>query len=158
MFNVSINILTYIMFLLLPYYYLKSGKIQPVDFIIIIIFGLLVLSRNTISSALRRSSSIYCLLMILFIYSILIYLLNYLFNNQNVSLQLMIQTVYYMLLSFMYLSLLNYYYLNYSKQKFYEKILRLLLISTMIPLVILLIKHNVGYNRAALSFNNLNIF
>ncbi len=156
MFNMAINSLTYIMFLLLPYYYLQSGSIQPVDFVIFFLFSLLVLSKNTISYSIRGVSVIYFWLMMLFIYSILIFILSYIVDHQSETLQLMAQTIYYMLLSFMYLSLLYYFYNSCSKQKFYEKMIKFLMISTIVPLIFLLIKQKIGLSRAELSFNNPN--
>ncbi len=152
----AINSLTYIMFLLLPYYYLQSGSIQPVDFVIFFLFSLLVLSKNTISYSIRGVSVIYFWLMMLFIYSILIFILSYIVDHQSETLQLMAQTIYYMLLSFMYLSLLYYFYNSCSKQKFYEKMIKFLMISTIVPLIFLLIKQKIGLSRAELSFNNPN--
>lgn len=148
--------LGYLMFLLLPWYYLKSGNIQPVDIVIITLLCMLLLSRQIYQFNLMKTSSITLTLTVMIIYFFFSLTVNYILLNNSETLILISENFYIILICMSYLSFMFYLYRKYEKQQFYEKILRLLLSGTIIPLAFILFAHHTTMARGCLSFNNPN--
>ena len=152
----STQFLTCLIFLLFPIYYLHSGNIQPIDIAIVSLFFLFALSRNIIGYNIIRLSSTFYVLMILCIYSILALTANYLFIGNNQTAPLILQNIYFPIITIASISLLCYFYKHSTKQEFYEKILWFLFLATVIPLLYMIIQNNIYLKRGCLSFNNPN--
>lgn len=150
------NILTYCLFFWVPYYHFKSGNLQPVDIIILLLFFVLLSMRKMKIFTIIKLSKIYNLTALLSLYSIFVLMINYVINGQSESLTLILQTVYAMLMLAVYLSILYALYTDLSKQKFYNKMIYCLLISTLMPAIFIIAKSNVDPGRMSLSFNNPN--
>lgn len=151
-----IHLFSYLIFLLLPWYYLKSGNVQPVDIIILILLCLFVFSKQIYQLRLLKISSISFTLLIFLVYLLASFTIRYLFTNDSDTFVLIAQNFYIMVMTMTYLFLICYFYLNYEKPEFYRKILQFLLLTIIIPFSLILFSHQTTVMRGYLSFNNPN--
>lgn len=148
--------LTYIIFLLMPWYQFNFFNTQPVDIIIVITFLVLALSRQLIGGAYIKISIIYFALVALSIYTLITFILNYLVFARTETIYLICLTIYIFIILITFISLINYLYMNNSKQEFYEKILQCLMLGTIVPIIFMLFNINNQSYRQLLSFHNPN--
>ncbi len=152
----SILYLVYLTFFLLPWYYLRSGSAQPVDVAVIMLFAVLFFVRQLIFTPLLKLSGIYIFLLSLLIYTMLCFMLNYILFGQIETLQLLLQTIYFILMINVIVSAFINIYLNHTKQDFYKIVLNCLLLSTVIPVMFYFVSQHNDLNRTVLSFINPN--
>ncbi len=150
------NILTYCLFLWIPYYHFKSGNLQPVDIIILLLFFVLFSARKIKINTIIKLSKIYNMIVLLSLYSIFVLVLNYVIYGQEESLMLILETIYAMVMLVVYLSIFYSLYTDLPKQKFYNQMLYNLVISTLMPMFFIITKNHADSSRMSLSFNNPN--
>lgn len=148
--------LTYLIFLMLPWYHFNFFNTQPVDIVIIFTFLVLVISRQVIGGAFLKVSIIYFALVALSVYTLITFMLNYLVFTRTETIYLICLAVYIFIILITFISLINYLYMNNSKQEFYDKILQCLMIGTIVPIVFMLFDANNQSYRQLLSFYNPN--
>lgn len=143
-----------LLFLLMPWYYMSSGLPQPVDLVVIMLFSIFILIKLPHFKVIYKAT-IFKLIVYLTIYSIIVFLLNFIVSSMRITLNLIEQNIYYLvLLTLFLLMFLRLQYL-YGREKSYRLILWFIFLSCLFPLVTWL-KHPAQMTRISLTFNNPN--
>lgn len=142
-------------FFLLPWYYTDSGLPQPVDVPILLLAFVFFILRLPKLPYYFHHSQVFKVFLIFSLYVTSILLINFIVDNQEITLFLTLQNLYFVLLVAVFLSMINYCKNNYTRAAYLNLILKFLVIDSLIPLIYLF-KTGIHANRIGLSFNNEN--
>mgnify|MGYP003575182516 CR=1 FL=1 len=154
-----------LIFFLLPWYYTDSGLPQPVDVPMIILVASLCLLGIPNSLTYFYHSKILRSFIFLSVYASIIFLIEFIISNQFISLLLLLQNFYFVLLLIGFLSFFSYLKNRYDFAFFYKLTLIFLIVDLLIPLffltktitpILLFSQFQLSTSRISLSFNNQN--
>lgn len=140
----------------MPWYYMHSGLPQPVDVVIILtLFLFTILKRPYLN--LLQYSSIYKMFLYFIIFTIVTLLINFIDNESAITINLIIQNIYYFILMSVYLFIIVNIFQYYNHVKSYNIILFLVFLGCLLPMLDwIFYVRNLSSGRIALTFNNPN--
>lgn len=144
---------TMAMFFLMPWYYFSSGQLQPVDIAILGIMASLFMLGLPYSASLMRASTIFKVYVAFSTYIVCTLLFNFILDNEQITLTLIVQNIYYFVLFFAFYMLL--FYLYHNDKNVYHYLVTLLLLDLILPFGKMILSKHIG-TREALTFNNAN--
>lgn len=153
-FQKPIQIISALIFLLMPWYFTDSGQLQPVDCFIIGLFGIFMLLGFPVLRHVFHSTVIYRSFVWFSLYIVCILLLDIILETNYVTLGLLWHNLYCMLMLTSFLLMVAYLY-EVKGNKFYSLLQLLLCFDLVLPLLKLLSKGTLG-SRESLTFNNAN--
>lgn len=142
------------LFLLMPWYMMQSGLPQPVDVVIILILSILALIKFPYFNLLYHSR-IFRLYVYLILYTVIVLLINFIINNLTITINLIEQNVYYLILLLLFSLLIIRFQMIYGRTRCYKLMLWLIFISCILPLITWFV-HPSRAIRISLTFNNPN--